>query len=286
MRRGPCRNNFDSRYGQRRKLSARVALAWGWFLTFTAMGLVVAYCGAVSVARWRRLFKVPFTFIALATMGVVGGVLAWGPADPDAYIFDAYAPLLNCLHDLARDESFRLANWGNALLVFVTLLLIGSVWQSILDLPDEIDAATGDTDAKDTLRKVNDRIVLHLYLGSALLMTSIVALYGYYSWPSAIVAAELDQAALRSPALMIAVLFGSVFTVVLVFVLGPAIWAVNNQALRIARDRFGQRTPAEAKDWLAASGLRPTGQQQGLQILAALGPLLTGPILQLMSFVG
>ena len=97
---------------------------------------------------------------------------------------------------------------------------------------------------------------------------------------------ELEATTLKNLAVIIAVLFGSIYTLILVFVLGPAIWAVNNLAVRVAREGFGQDTEIEVKAWIAENGLRPTAFQQGIQVFAALGPLLTGPILGLMSFVG
>ena len=118
-----------------------------------------------------------------------------------------------------------------------------------------------------------------------MLISSVIGLYSYYTWPVAI-ADQFDPATLKNLAVIIAVLFGRIYTLVLVFVLGPAIWAVHNQAVRVAREGFGQGTEIEVKAWIAENGLRPTAFQQGIQVFAALGPLLTGPILELMSFVG
>jgi hypothetical protein len=267
-----------------KELSARVALMWGMVLALTASFLVLAYCYLVSLPWARQRSPIPIAFTIAAIIGVIGG---WLTFNPDGYLFAAYKPLINCAYDIAQidKERFPLAAAGNALLVFVTLSLVGSVLQTVLDLPGRIAESTNDADARDCLRKANDQIVLHLYLGSALLVTSVIGLYSYYSWPVAI-ADQIDSATLKNLAVIIAVLFGSIYTMVLVFVLGPAIWAVHNQAVRVAREGFGQGTEIEVKAWIAENGLRPTAFQQGIQVFAALGPLLTGPILELMSFVG
>jgi len=267
-----------------RELSARVAVTWGMALALTAIGLVLAYCYTSTLMRAWRYSRLP---VALMSLAVAGAILGLAAARPDGYLFSAYATLLDCVQQVAptRNEQFHLAAWGNALLVFATVSLIGSVWQSILDLPVELGESTGDVDARDRLREVNDRIVLQLYLGSALLVTAIISLYGYYSWPLSIVA-EPGLSALESLAVIIAVSFGTIYTLVLAFVFGPAILVMNNQALRLARQSVGQGTEFDARNWIVENGLRPSGIGQGTQVVAVLGPLLTGPILELLSFVG
>lgn len=279
-----CRNVSSLSAPSFKELSARMALMWGIYLALTASLLVMAYCYLVSLPRALQRSSIPIAITIFAILGVVGGFVAH---NSEGYLFTAYQPLLDCAYDLADiDKKKRpLVAGGNALLVFVTLSLVGSVFQTILDLPGRIDESANAAGAKDCLRRANDQITLHLYLGSALLVTSIIANYGYYSWPVAI-ADELDTSALKNLAVTIAVMFGSIYTLVLVFVLGPAIWAVNHQAARVARKSVGQGNELEVSNWIAENGLRPTGLQQGIQILAALGPLLTGPILELMSLVG
>ena len=281
---GLCENVSSLSAPSAKELSARVGLMWGMVLALTASLLVFAYCYLVSLPRARKRSPIPIAFTIASIIGVISGCLAF---NPDGYLFSAYKPLINCAYDIAQIDKgrFPLAAAGNALLVFATLSLVGSVVQTVLDLPGRIAESANDADARDCLRKANDQIVLHLYLGSVLLVTSVVGLYSYYSWPVAI-ADNFDPTTLKSLAVIIAVLFGSIYTLVLVLVLGPAIWAVNNQAVRVAREGFGQSTEIEVKAWIADNGLRPTGFQQGFHVFAALGPLLTGPILELMSFVG
>lgn len=266
------------------ELAARVALTWGMALVFTAIGLVLGYSCISTLTRARRYSRAPFVFIVLV---VIGAILGLASARPDGYLFAAYTTLMRCVEQFAptRNEEIHLAAWGNALLVFTTVSLIGSVWQSMLDLPMAVRDSTGDADARDRLGVMSDQITHQLYLGSALLITAIISLYGYYSWPVTIVTAP-DQPALRSLAVIIAISFGTVYTLVLAFVFGPAMLVINDQALRLARKSLGRGSECDARNWVVENGLRPSGIGQGTQVVAVLGPLLTGPILELLSFMG
>ncbi len=265
-----------------REYGARITLSWGMLLSLTTMGVVVVYCLALRVTEARRRREIPLAFLVAATAGIVMGTIASSFWDPDAFFFEAYSPLLRCLHHVVNHDAFALANAANGLLMVATGCLVGSVWQAVVDLPDECDRSMGDPDAKEYLRGANDRVVFHLYLGSALLVTSVVALHSYYSWPAAIVD-ETHRSSIKELALVVAVLFGSIYSLVLVFVLGPAILSLSSEALRVAREGFDQRSEAEARTWVADNGLRSTAFQQGVRILAALGPVLTGPVLQLVT---
>ena len=93
-----------------------------------------------------------------------------------------------------------------------------------------------------------------------------------------------DQSELRNLATIIAMFYGTGFSLLLVAVLGPAVVALKFRTLRIARNQVGEATDEQVDQWIRDNNLKPTGYQQGGRVLAVLGPLLAGPVLDLLRF--
>lgn len=266
-----------------KEFSARMTLTWGIFVGLTTVLLVLGYCLATSIYRAWISAKVPIVFIVGVLLGGIASV--WYPLQGGTteYVFDVYTNLLNCASKFAatgNERGFPLILVGNSLFLLATLTLVFSVWQSMLDLPQQLIERAGG-DPKTTLQRKSEEIVWYLYVGSALLVASVVVLHSYYSWPAPLMG---DQSELRNLATIIAMFYGTGFSLLLVVVLGPAVVALKFRTLRIARNQVCEATDEQVDQWIRDNNLKPTGYQQGGRVLAVLGPLLAGPVLDLLRF--
>jgi hypothetical protein len=268
-----------------KEFSARVTLTWGIFVGLTTVLLVLGYCLTTSIYRAWISAKVPIVFIVGVVFGGIASIgYAWG-LDPTKFGFPAYKNLFLCASEFANtgnERDFPLILVGNSLYVLATLTFVFSVWQSMLDLPHQLMARDGG-DAKTTLQRKNEEIVWYLYVGSALLIASVVVLHSYYSWPAPLMG---DPSSFRNLATIIAMFYGTGFSLLLVAVLGPAVVALKFRTQRIARNQFSEATAEQIEKWIRDNNLQPTGYQQGGRVLAVLGPLLAGPVLDLLRFAG
>ncbi len=263
------------------EFSARMTLTWGIFIGLTTVLFVLGYCLVTSIVRAWISAQVPIVFIVGVVLGVIGAICYAWPGTT-AYVFDAYDHLLDCASEFAQTGNMRgfpLVLIGNSLLILATLTLISSIWQSMLDLPGQL-SERGGSEAKATLRRKNSEIVRYLYVGSALLVVSVVVLHSYYSWPAPLMVAE--QSEVRNLATIIAMFYGTGFSLLLVVVLGPAVLALRFRTSSIARNQVVEATDEQIDQWIQDNNLRPTGYQQGGRVLAILGPLIAGPVLDLL----
>ena len=261
-----------------KEFSARMTLTWGIFAGLTTVLLVIGYCVATSIYRAWISTQVPIVFIVGVVFGVIAAIWYWSQGTT-AYVLDAYTNLLKCASKFAatgNERGFPLISVGNSLFLLATFTLTFSVWQSMLDLPHQL-VERGGAEAKATLKQKNDEIVWYLYVGSALLVASVVVLHSYYSWPAPLME---DDSQIRNLATIIAMFYGTGFSLLLVAVLGPAILALRFRTLRIARNHLGDATDKQVDQWIL--DLKPTGYQQGGRVLAILAPLLAGPVLDLL----
>ena len=271
------------------EFKARTTLSITTFLALTVSWLVLAYC----------VFSIRRNFWALAFVGLVTLIVlvVYVKQPPEDHLFSAYNFLLSRAESFRMRDSpfdFRLVALGNALFVVAGAAFIASVWDRVLSFtllpPDKpIQRDSQMLLDREKLRIADRELVWHLYMASALLVVSVTALHSYYSWPAVLV--EHSQAEeLRSLATLIAVLFGSVFTLLIVVVLGPAVLVLSPRIVSFAqiaveyeKSRGVDRTVSE---WLRENGLETTGSQQGMRALATLGPIMAGPLMELLKLTG
>lgn len=266
-----------------KEFSARMTLTWGIFVGLTTVLLVLGYCLATSIYRAWISAKVPIVFIIGVILGGITAMWYGLQGGTKEFVFEAYHNLFICASKFAHtgnEQGFPLIVIGNSLFLLATLTLIVSVWQSMLDLPHQL-IERGGRDAKTTLQRKSEEIVWYLYAGSALLVASVVVLHSYYSWPAPLME---DQLELRNLATIIAMFYGTGFSLLLLFVLGPAAIALKFRTLWIARNQIGEATDEQIDQWIRDNNLKPTIYQQGGRVLAILGPLLAGPVLELLRF--
>ena len=203
------------------------------------MLLVLGYCLATSIYRAWLSAKVPIVFIVGVFLGGLATIWYWLQGGTKEFMFEAYSNLFICASKFAEtgnEQGFPLLVIGNSLFLLATLTLVFSVWQSMLDLPHQL-IERGGGDAKTTLQRKSEEIVWYLYVGSALLVASVVVLHSYYSWPAPLME---DHSELRNLATIIAMFYGTGFSLLLLFVLGPAVIALKFRTLGIARNQVGE----------------------------------------------
>lgn len=270
-----------------KEYKARMMLTMAMSVVVTVSILVLSYC----LFSLREAPSMLGLFGSLSIV-VFGGFWWFG----DGHMFAALGNLLDRVEKFGPTQSgyFPLLKVANVLVVLATFSLIFNLRQKIHPLSDEFNGLglpADLEDAKDKLRGANHQIALHLYLASTLLIVSVIALHSYYSWPAVLVEGDAG-AELRTLATVIAAFYGSGFTLLMVVVLLPATLAVNYRTEAIARVGVAHEPVVVSDDenadpvvtWIKKNGLKPNGYQQGLRILATLGPLAAGPLMEILRF--
>jgi hypothetical protein len=280
-----------------REFRARMLLTLTGFLALTACGIALLYClpKVMSSSKYRILYLaivIPFFIFYLSR-----------PATD--HMFPIYQPLLDrveCFRTLegndqrkcaatADDRSWRrFTKIGNASLFAAAFAIAASLWLLLSRLPSSMPQAATDEKSLDLrkmiLRQANQGIMVHLYLLSALLAVSVIALHSYFSWPAVIVPDNVASE-LRGLASVIAITFGSGFTLLIVALIGPAIYVINKRTEEMATEATQllneKATEGAARSWREKNGFVATSQQKVMRMLATIGPMLAGPVLELLN---
>lgn len=280
------------------EFQARMLLTITGFLALTACGVALLYClpKVLSSPGYRVLYLV----VVIPTVVVY---LVTPPTDHLFPIYDTLLDRVECFRSLEHDEQnacksdsessswTRFTKVANAFLVAAIFAIAVSVWRLLSGLTSLTPQAATDEKSlnarKSIVGEANRGIMVHLYLVSALLAVSVIALYSYFSWPAVVVLDEMLANELRRLASTIAIVFGTGFTLLIVALIGPAVYAINRRTEELATEAtqlLNQKVTEDAKrSWREENGFIVTSQQKAIRLLAAIGPVLAGPVLELLN---
>ena len=103
---------------------------------------------------------------------------------------------------------------------------------------------------------------------------------------------------LQGVATVVALLFGSAFSLLIIAVIGPAIYVMNRKTEELAEMAVQLLNAEMSEDvtvkenaakeitaiaWREANGFVTTSQQNAVRLLATMGPVLAGPLLNLLN---
>lgn len=285
-----------------KEFRARMTLAIATYVSMT-LSIVVIVFSLLEVRRSRW----PWLWLAGGALLVGFYLSGTPPFDAGEQIFPAYHDLIisadgyrSCgcrsgsgASNVPWDSRLSSNRIGNALLVLAVIALSVSVWQQILGLRGIASAVTENDDAREKaareLRSEQRRFEFRLYLVSAMLVSSVIAVHSFYSWPAAIVLESIAQA-LAGLATTIAIVFGAGFTLFILIVFGPAYFAINEKVRELAESAVGppgedESLRAAVDAWREKNDFAVKAHQRVFGMLATAGPLLAGPIMDLLKVV-
>lgn len=285
-----------------KEFRARLMLATTTIVSMTLSTMVIVYSVVVvRASRWAWPLLAGGAVLSLMYLS------STAPFHTDNELFPAYKQLITSANEYRSCSCTEASNaenlpWtrkltsnriANALLVLAVIALTVTVWHQILGLRriDSVGAQGEHAQRRsaDALRTANSRFEFHLYFVSAMLVSSVIAVQSYYSWPASIVT-ESAASALASLATTITLTFGVGFTLLIVIVFGPAYFAIVRKVRELGEAAIGgkdEKEPLRAalESWQKDNDFAMRAHQRVLGILATAGPVLAGPILEILRAV-
>ena len=285
-----------------KEFRARLLLATTTIVSMTLSTIVIVYSIViVRTSRWA------WPLLAGGAVLVTLYLSSTAPFHADNELFPAYKQVMMSVNEYRSCSCTVMSDagnlpWttkltsnriGNALLVLAIIALSVTVWHQILGLRRIDSAGAQGEDAQRrsaaALRVAKSRFEFHLYFVSAMLVSSVVAVQSYYNWPASIVT-ESAASGLTSLATIITLTFGAGFTLLIVVVFGPAYFAITSKVRELGEAAVGDPGEKESlraalDTWQQNNDFAMKAHQRVFGVLATAGPVLVGPIMEILRAV-
>jgi hypothetical protein len=300
--REPAVTDKDSIPVSVKEFRSRLMLATTTIVSMTLSIIVIVYSlVVVRASRWA------WPLLAGGAILIMLYLSSTPPFLADNELFPAYKQLIASVNEYRSCGCTDASNadnlpWtmkltsnriGNSLLVLAVIALAVTVWHQILGLRniDSSGAQGKETQRRsaEALRAAKSRFEFRLYFVSAMLVSSVIAVQSYYSWPASIVT-EPAASGLTSLATIITLTFGAGFTLLIMVVFGPAYFAITQKVRELGGSAVGdsgegQSLQAAFETWQQDNDFAMKAHQRVFGILATAGPVLAGPIMELLRAV-
>lgn len=122
------------------------------------------------------------------------------------------------------------------------------------------------------------RLKIFTAMGSALLVTGVLHMIAWFSWPAALVARPTLAGEVAGFSRSLGTFWGTTFSVCLATFYVPAAWSIHRKATVMFEESSRHEEGEEIHPWLDKHGLSMAPLKQLPEMALILAPLLTGPM--------
>lgn len=171
----------------------------------------------------------------------------------------------------------RLTHPANYALGLAVIGLIAATSITLLQLPNmpQRRKAGNDLPYEQYLTRCFQRLTLAIYAGAILLAVSVTQVAARNAWPLSLLSGATDKT-LTDAANQLSLLFGTLFTLFLAALYGPALIVLQRRSWQLVRATRPTDNNAEQTQWLAARNMSFTLSQKATHLIALLAPAITG----------
>jgi hypothetical protein len=134
------------------------------------------------------------------------------------------------------------------------------------------------TDDLERLEGQMRRLKIFTAMGSALLVTGVLHMIAWFSWPAALVADPAQSGRLITFSRSLGTFWGTTFSLCLATFYVPAAWSIHHRAAMMFQGSSRHDRGVELHGWLDQHGLSMAPLRQLPYVAVLLAPLLSGPI--------
>ncbi|AMK76394.1 MULTISPECIES: Ish1 domain-containing protein [Methylomonas] len=251
--------------------------------------LAIAVMSASVLIMRSALSSQGFISFLLAGTGlsVIGLAQLWASTTPDSNLGLIFRITQAGLRNSANFTDTDLASITTLVTLVNVLAAIAPIFVmlagcSLLTIPTNSET----TDPRRFLRRRMTQLKALTDLGSALLVAGALHMLVWLRWPIAFTEDAAMQKAFGEWALSVTLYCGTTYSLMIAAFYIPCSWALSKNAETSLQRALPDWSESELADWLDKYGFSSAPIRQLPQIIAALAPMLAGPIGSAISSLG